>query len=54
VGVDWELWRVLSSPRFSVSSPGEILYGWSLEDLHDAHAVLDMYEELDRLSHARQ
>lgn len=46
------MWRIVASPRFSVSSPGELLTTWSLEDLYDAHAVLDMYDELD--SRARQ
>lgn len=44
---------MVSSPRFSVRGPGEILFGWSVEDLHDAHAVLDMLDELERLSHAK-
>lgn len=26
----------------------EICHDWTLDDLYDAHAVLDMYDELER------
>jgi hypothetical protein len=53
-GLDWEVWRVVSSPRFAVPSPDTILREWSLPQLRDAHRVLDMYDELERLRRAPQ
>jgi hypothetical protein len=44
--LDWEVWRIVAAERFSVSNPNEILQEWSLEDLVDAHDVLDMYDDL--------
>lgn len=46
-GVDWEIFRILTSQRFSVTSPSQILNEWTLEELVDAHLVLDMFEELE-------
>jgi len=47
-GVDWEIWRIVSSPRYTGISPHEIRENWSLEDLLDAHLVEDMWVELER------
>lgn len=52
--MDWEVWRIVSSERFSVSNPNEILTQWSMEDLLDAHLVLGLYEELERKAHQQQ
>ena len=41
---------MLSSERFSVSCPNDILGRWSMEDLVDAHLVLDMFDDLDAKS----
>jgi len=41
------VWRILTSERFSATSPNQILGDWSMEDLMDAHLLLDMYEELE-------
>ena len=46
-GLDWEIWRIISSPRFSVPSPATILTEWSMEDLVDAHLVLDLFDLLE-------
>lgn len=46
-GIDWDVWRVLSSPRINVSLV-ELETQWSLDDLLDANLVLDTFEELDR------
>jgi hypothetical protein len=40
----------MTNPRFNVSSPNEIMYGWTMDDVCEAHAVLDMYAELDALA----
>lgn len=48
------MWRIVSSERFSVSNPNEILTQWSMEDLLDAHLVLGLYEELERKAHQQQ
>lgn len=41
--VDWEVWRVVTSDRIQVGL-NELLERWSLEDVWDAHAVLDAVE----------
>lgn len=41
------MWRILSSERFAVSSIAEILNTWTMEDVVDAHMVLDMFQELE-------
>jgi hypothetical protein len=46
-GIDWEVWRVVSSTRFSVSLE-EVETRWSMLDLWDANRVLDMFDELER------
>lgn len=38
----------MSSPRFAIPSPAVILEQWTLLDLLDAHATLDMFDELER------
>lgn len=45
--LDWEVWRIVSSPFFS-ETMDDVLNRWTLEDVHDAHAVLDLREELER------
>lgn len=47
--MDWEVWRVVSSPRFTVSLR-EIEQEWSLEDLWDANRVLDAFEKAERMT----
>jgi hypothetical protein len=44
------VWRVLSSKRFSVSSPSDIMERWTVDDVADAHDVLDMFDELEALA----
>jgi quinol monooxygenase YgiN len=44
----------LSSERFSVSSVGEILETWTMEDVIDAHLVLDMFQELEQKARSSQ
>lgn len=50
--MDWEIHRVASSPRYS-SSLREIEESWTLEDLWDAHRVLDAYEDAERKAAAK-
>lgn len=45
--IDWFMWRVLSSDRLQVSRV-ELLTCWTLEDVLDAHEVLDLYLEAGR------
>lgn len=42
--------RILASPRYSVSSPDALLRTWTIDDIRDAHDVLDMYQHLDSLA----
>ncbi len=42
--IDWFLWRIFCSPRYQ-SSLTEIEALWSLDDMLDAHDVLDMFDE---------
>jgi hypothetical protein len=44
---DWSIWRVATSTHFR-DSLAEIENNWSLDDLYDAHDVIDLLEELDR------
>lgn len=39
VGIDWFIWRVVRAGRGSLT---ELKTSWSLHDLFDAHAVLDL------------
>lgn len=43
--VDWLVHRIAASDRYS-SGLHEIETQWSIEDLLDAHQVLDIYESL--------
>jgi len=45
------VWRIASSPRITDTAHA-IQTQWSLDDLVDAHKVLDMYDELDRKASA--
>ena len=45
-GVEWEIWRIVSSGRIHVSLI-EIQTQWSIEDVWQAHQVLDLHEELE-------
>jgi hypothetical protein len=45
--------RILASRRYVVSSPEELLMTWTIDDIADAHAVLDMYRQLDALAAQR-
>ena len=40
--LDWMVWRIVTSERFS-SQPDEVR-SWYWEDVFSAHMVLDMYE----------
>jgi hypothetical protein len=46
--IDWDIHRIAASERYSASLT-EIQIQWSVEDLYEAHDVLDLYEELDRM-----
>jgi len=52
-GVDWDVMRIVSSDRFSVPSPSTVREEWTLEDVADAHALLDMYERLESKAAAK-
>ena len=41
--INWEVWRIVSSERYSASLV-EVETLWSLDDLLDAHMVLDLLE----------
>jgi len=41
--VDWFIWRIVVAERFKASL-AEIEGAWSLDDLVDAHALLDALE----------
>lgn len=40
------MWRIVASERYSVSSPDLVMNGWTLEDVVDAHAMLNLYDRL--------
>lgn len=44
--MDWDVWRIMASERYSVPTPDMIRHQWSLEDVLQAHDVLDMYDDL--------
>jgi hypothetical protein len=46
--VDWYLWRVLSSPKLNENFVS--IRTMSLDDLADAHEVLDALEEAEALA----
>lgn len=43
--MDWYIWRVLTAEKLTVSM-ADLHTTWSLEDLADAHDVLDLLDEL--------
>ncbi len=45
-GLDWEVWRILSSDRFTVSKR-ELEEEWTLTEWLDAHLTLDLLEDLE-------
>jgi hypothetical protein len=45
-GVDWFAWRVLTSPKMTVSLH-EMSEFWSFEDLFHANDLLDVLEEAE-------
>jgi len=47
--IDWDIHRVATSARYR-SGLVEIQTAWSLDDLYEAHDVLDMYDELEHLA----
>ncbi len=49
VDIDWELWRLLTDPRVHASKR-EIEEEWTLDDVLDAHAVLDAKDHADWLA----
>ncbi len=50
--IRWEVHRVATSQKY-MSSLIEIQTQWSLDDVCDAHAVLDAFERLDYLENKR-
>lgn len=52
-GIDWDIHRIASSERYS-DSYVTICHEWSLDDLYEAHTVLDMYDELAKKEAAAQ
>lgn len=49
VGLDWELWRLLTDHRVHASKR-EIEEEWTLDDVLDAHAALDARDHADWLA----
>lgn len=41
------MYRLVTSGRIACS-PGQVLNEWTLEQLIDAHAALDVWDELER------
>ena len=46
-GVDWLIWRVVMSDSIHVGLQ-EVETYWSLEDLLDAHELLDAFQDAQR------
>jgi hypothetical protein len=46
-GLDWALWRVLSSTRMSVTLQ-EVRTHWTGADLYDALTTIEIFEQLER------
>lgn len=44
---EWHIWRVLSSPRFTVTL-AELETVWSIDDLFDALDVLELFDALEQ------
>jgi len=45
--LNWELHRIASSEKYS-SGLQEIRWQWTLDDVWDAHTVLDLIEEANK------
>jgi len=41
--VNWDVWRIVTHPRITCTLT-EVYDQWSIEDLIEAHKVLDMLE----------
>ena len=52
-GIDWEIWRIVASDKIQVSLI-EIQTQWSVDDMWQAHEVLDMYQELEARAHKEE
>jgi len=52
VGLDWEIWRLLTDPRIHASKR-EIETDWTLDDVLDAHEALDVRDEAERRANAQ-
>jgi hypothetical protein len=50
---DWFLWRLLSSKFLSVSLQ-EVEEFWSIEDVADAHEVLDAIEAAEARAYSKK
>lgn len=44
--LDWDLFRVMTSGKWAISSRAQMESEWSLEDLHDALDALEFLDEL--------
>jgi hypothetical protein len=55
-GVDWDVHRVLTSGKYPGASLAEIRDMWTIDDLLDAHDVIDALEaaEADAVIEARR
>jgi predicted DNA binding protein len=42
------VWRIVSSEKFAVTSPRVIDEEWTIDDVFDAHVVLDTFEAAER------
>lgn len=50
--LDWTTWRIVSSERLKAGLV-EVETQWSLDDVWDAHEVLDLHEESEAKAAAR-
>ena len=50
-GLDWEVWRIVASPRMGATLK-EIREDWSLLDLLDAHITLDLLDDAEARARA--
>lgn len=41
------MWRIITSGRFGISHPREILLGWTQDDVDEANRALDFQYELE-------
>jgi hypothetical protein len=51
--VDWDIHRIAASERYA-DNLITIQTLWSLDDLYEAHDVLDMYDDLERKAAKQQ